>query len=422
MILFRTLLISILGGVDACTSSLDCSYNGGCVNGACICYAGWTGTSCSVFSIDTVNLNSFGYIPAGDSTPLSSRGGTVVYDQTSSTYHMWATEVIKSCGNTAWQANSRVVHATASSPSGPYSKTGVVFPALSFDPKVIREPNGLYIMYFSAEVINGNVNSSTTPCDCTTNTTISSNLFAPKFGECTNDAYALDLKTWVSYTTTPNVDSSWAAPSLLADPVDLNYHSLQMSPHIYADGSLRGLYRMIRACHGKPTEACYLIGTVTASDWINPATYTFSSANIFGLGLYEGEVGQVEPDFYIDSNGIYHALFFDERDGLMAISHAFSSDFSIWNNTGTAFDGEILITNGDTKFFSSCRYPSLVRVSGTPKALLAGCALEEVGQNNYGLTELQAAEASGTLALPLKQAMTLSPTNSPSTAPTTSPR
>lgn len=44
-------LVTVLALAHACTTPLDCSLNGDCVRGACLCDAGWTGASCGALAI-----------------------------------------------------------------------------------------------------------------------------------------------------------------------------------------------------------------------------------------------------------------------------------------------------------------------------------------------------------------------------------
>jgi hypothetical protein len=59
---------------------------------------------------------------------VTTWGGSIVYvpgKSNSSNFHMYAAEMLGSCGLTSWQSNSQVVHAVSSSPLGPWKREGV---------------------------------------------------------------------------------------------------------------------------------------------------------------------------------------------------------------------------------------------------------------------------------------------------------
>jgi len=132
-----------------CRNDEDCSLNGKCqVNGACRCRAAWKGRRCETLNVLPPSRSS-GYRGTDDGHNTSSWGGAVLKDD-AGTYHMWASEMTEHCGIGAWVQNSRIIHATSSSPAGPYIRKDVTWGVFAHEPEVVPGPNGEYIMYFTA--------------------------------------------------------------------------------------------------------------------------------------------------------------------------------------------------------------------------------------------------------------------------------
>jgi hypothetical protein len=111
----------------ACSTDDDCSLNGVCTAGACVCDAGWTSADCSALDL----------LPAGQSSGLhiantSSWGGSVA--PLASSYansgevHLFASLFVN-CGLTSWIHNSLIVHASSQQGlSGTFSVENVSIP------------------------------------------------------------------------------------------------------------------------------------------------------------------------------------------------------------------------------------------------------------------------------------------------------
>ena len=86
--------------------------------------------------------------------------------------------------------------------------------------------------------------------------------------------WSMPLPTYMSYTTTPDVESSWstpvAVPRIQGSPlIDSN-----LSPLIFPNGSLLGLWRN--------DDDRGSIHTVTATDWRNASSYAQHTFDLFG--------------------------------------------------------------------------------------------------------------------------------------------
>ena len=102
-----------------CESALDCSLNGQCQAGSCACSSGWVGERCGTLDLLPVDPAVWGFNPVQGGHNMSSWGGSV--QLVNGTAHMWASRLDNHCGIDSYLLNSRVVHAVAPSPVGPYT-------------------------------------------------------------------------------------------------------------------------------------------------------------------------------------------------------------------------------------------------------------------------------------------------------------
>ena len=141
--LVAVLLFGAVAGANACVDGTDCSLNGVCDEDAarCRCDAAWTGAACDRLVI----LPTDRYWPAaaygGDAQAenISSWGGGVVRDD-DGLYHMWVSEFVDGCGLAAWKNNSRIAHATAKYPTGPFARHDVALGVFSHNVVPLRAP------------------------------------------------------------------------------------------------------------------------------------------------------------------------------------------------------------------------------------------------------------------------------------------
>ena len=122
---------------ELCTDDADCSYNGACDGGACVCRSPWRGTRCEVLVRGAVAASSGYQSPRDPALPVtrtnfSSWGGSVLLGD-DGIYHMYAAEMLNGCGIDYWEPNSRVVHAVAPSPSGPFVYSDEVLAAFAHE-------------------------------------------------------------------------------------------------------------------------------------------------------------------------------------------------------------------------------------------------------------------------------------------------
>jgi hypothetical protein len=284
-----------------CSTALDCGLNGVCRSGKCVCRPAWTGDRCQTLALLPANLSA-GYRHVTESGQnISSWGGSVIWSSEDKLWHMFAAEMLNSCGLTAWACNSQVVHATSpslaqrfvrsepliflggsggSGSSGSTGSTGngvhgvstpanPVQPRFAHEPTVVRGPAGEWVMYWTGcdpAAPAGSPSSCsptfsaghTAPANCTGLGDGSTPPTADVVRKRSND------HTWMAWAPTAN--GPWAQPVVVlkGSGIDSN-----LSPVILQDGSLVGLWRGGL----NSTRPWSTIQRVAASDWKDPASY-----------------------------------------------------------------------------------------------------------------------------------------------------
>lgn len=144
----------------ACATDADCSYNGVCAGGACACDPGWAS---NLDGANTLPLCSFlDFLPSpvsacgpacafhgGPSSldPSWTSWGMSVREEPGGVFHGFVAEMALECGLSAWTRGSQVVHATAPTPLGPFTRTSVVVAPWAHNPQVLRAPDGKYVLF-----------------------------------------------------------------------------------------------------------------------------------------------------------------------------------------------------------------------------------------------------------------------------------
>ena len=138
-----------LGLSATCSSRLDCSLNGACVSGACVCEAAWRGDHCHELSLRTDAPSTLGYHGAEGGVRMSSWGGSI-HRGKSGQYHLIASEIAPGAGMMLWECASRIIHATSADPlTTPFVKQRVLWEQFSHEPRCAFEPLGGLVCYFS---------------------------------------------------------------------------------------------------------------------------------------------------------------------------------------------------------------------------------------------------------------------------------
>merc|ERR1712166_345773 len=105
--------------------------------------------------------------PASDQLFLNhswpSWGGTIVRGTANDShpYHLFAASFANGCGLYGWIRNGIVIHATASTPAGPYTFHDVALPVFQHNPHAVKHPDGTYLLFGI-----GQANNASWECPC----------------------------------------------------------------------------------------------------------------------------------------------------------------------------------------------------------------------------------------------------------------
>jgi hypothetical protein len=211
-----------------CERNTDCSLNGRCIGGKCICRPGWEGHACQKLAVAPVNPEILGLRSTVSGKNASTWGSSVFYDQGTQLWHMWASEMTHNCGMDTWCHNSRIIHATSRAAVGPYTRQDVVFDVFAHEPTVVRDPrNGSFVMFFTGQ--RPAVRKECTVC--ADGVTIQS---CDSGNECSPDTDA----TWMAYARSSN--GPWSEPVIVLNNTGSDTN---LSPVIFPNGSLHAMWR-----------------------------------------------------------------------------------------------------------------------------------------------------------------------------------
>ena len=265
-LLLAAALLSATGTASssACSSPVDCSYNGRCVGGTCHCYPQFQGSACDVFRFEPLAASSPSHTPGlrtvdpATGEQVSSWGGSVLRGDDGK-WHMWAAEMTHGVGIKAWLTNSQVVHAVANEPDSArphqFTRKEVVAPVFAHEPTVARAPTGEFVMFYTTNFAETPGSQCGPPCTCGNNGT--SCLSCPNDQQCTWPDPRSPLSTRMTWSN--STDGPWSKPVLVPAPTagDTNLACL-----IRKNSSL--------VCLGRPG-----LGLMIGSHWRDVKTYTW---------------------------------------------------------------------------------------------------------------------------------------------------
>jgi len=280
------------GGGDSagvCQTDMDCNLNGLCAadSGLCRCDPAWDGPTCGRLAVLPTPADN-GYNVPG----TASWGGNAIYDPATKLYHGFFSEFVLHCGLRSWGCNSRIVHATASTPVGPYAFSDEALPPQAHNAHIARDPvSERYLLY--------HIHTPTKRCGgpayncsihgCTNGTT-------PLALQCPSEGGAVGAANWSVTSGALHTSASLSGPWLgVQGDVGCN----NPSPWIEPDG------QVVRVC----TDG-YRPNVDTAPSFAGP--YTTPSINIScpnlsrGLNGTPGSFHSEDAVLWRDRRGNYH--------------------------------------------------------------------------------------------------------------------
>lgn len=381
-----------LRGGAACISDADCNLNGVCNSNRCACDRGWTGVTCGVLDVQPVQVvdnAAYSGVIWPPTRNMSAWGGNVIPPQTAGgSFELYASEMVNHCGLSTWQKNSRIIHASASSLSGPYKMKGEVMPPFAHNANPIVIPHEPYKGHYAVFHVGfgssmgslSKCNNGTTPNGVGHEEPEVANSCKPVHPE------PIPLKKSISVPHAESPAGPWAfetqtcvGPNLSSD-VGGCPHFSNAAPLILANGTTLLLHS---GCPGWQQSGLNL---AIAPQWTGPfrpakgqnAWYTPSIETI--SQTHPG--GCTDPFFWLDPRGRYHSLFHCHWTEGDAGGHAFSNDGLRWTTSATRPWSEVItLSDGTSITYEQRQRPHLVlnndgvagvSPSGSPAALVTG--------------------------------------------------
>ena len=318
-----------------CESTLNCSLNGACTNGACVCTMGWTGARCGSLDLLPVDRSVLGFNPMRDGRNMSSWGGSVV--AVNGTWHMYASRFDNHCGVNSYLLNSRVVHAESSSSAlGPYTEVDSVLDAFAHEPAVARAPDGRLALITVHGPLNGFAE-----CQCIDGSTV-------RGCGCNNSCHPAQPVLSISASPYGPWNSTQVPP-----PVGPNSTAGHMeNPSIWINEKTGELWGMSRGGGV----------SVYASNWSDYATWTHVTDSVLS-----GSPDVEDPVMWMDDSGNFHALTHLLQGphfcyGILCFVgvHQYSLDGINWLFGGVAYTNNVSFIDGSSILLTRRERPHIV--------------------------------------------------------------
>lgn len=363
----------------ACSSSLDCSLNGECMSGSCVCDSGWTGPACSDLLLAETDPR-WGHAWADNS---SSWGGLPLRAD-DGTYHLFYSQFVRGCGLFEWSTNSRIVHAKSPFLNGPFSDVNVVEPAFSHNAQAMRAPDGTWVVFYigcgQGESIRDCGGSSADSLPLAPRTSPPrppgwnpSRWCRPIGKEALGEGY-------VTYTSAPSPDGPWtplARPAIEGSNDTRRWDTLitNPAPWVLKNGSI------VLGLSGDNGSAGKCIGVARADSWNS----TFQADT--DVAARGGE----DPFLWVTPRGDTHVIYHDVS-GTSNGGHAFAPAVTPtqWTiGTHTLYTGDVRWANGTNATVFDRERPKLAfDVNGSPAALFNGIAVYRDGRSFTAVTRI----------------------------------
>eukprot|EP01059_Diplonema_ambulator_P036181 TRINITY_DN8925_c0_g1_i1.p1 TRINITY_DN8925_c0_g1~~TRINITY_DN8925_c0_g1_i1.p1 ORF type:complete len:399 (+),score=61.65 TRINITY_DN8925_c0_g1_i1:39-1199(+) len=361
-----TAWLTLTVAVHCCSTDTDCSLNGLCTNGSCVCDAAWSGGDCGVLRLlPTPKAN-------GIRNSTSTWGGSAHHDAASGKWYMFASEFINDCGLNNWSPNSRVIRTVSTTgPLGPYAFDGEVLPTFHHNPQVRRTSNGSYVMYVIGRDCNktSDCTNGPSPAPVTTPCPIPGDMGPPNMESGITAYFAQTLTspwTEIGQVLGSNAKEDWDADT--TNP----------GPYLHPNGSVLLMYR---GC-GYYCSGGEKIGLAVADSYTSVSYERLNKAHSLCDTCYNED-----PYVWQDTRGNYHALLhnlgpnggFDcheaggEYRSCDMGTHAFSSDGFSWTFSKTVpFNTTVAWSDGSSVVLHRRERPQLIVENGAPQYLING--------------------------------------------------
>lgn len=253
------------------------------------------------------------------------------------TYHLFVTEMRYGCHLDAWQHDSSVVHATSSTPAGPYAKQEVVLLPEAHNPATVQLPDGRLAIFH----IGAGDNSS--------------------FANCTGLGVASPPRpARSSSSNSGGVVHVAPGPAGPWTPLPLGLGCNNPAPMVHPN---KTLYLI---CNGGGFTL-YRSESIDAARW---TAVTRLPPSPRGAGIFE------DPFLYLDGRGHFHVLAhaWNHSDNNAISGHYYSMDGLSWGvQTQQPFGNTAQLTDGSVLHMKTRERPKLLfNTAGQPSHLFSG--------------------------------------------------
>ena len=380
---------------EGCKIDEDCSLLGRCdaATSTCKCDAGWRGADCGELEL----------LPAAPSSGynLTAQGistwGANIFpvhgseDGDGDEWHMLASEFENKCGIDHWSPNSAIVHATSTSgAAGPYKRQSVAVIPFAHNPKVVRAPDGTWLMYTIGVQLPA---SDLFNCSQEAGSAIR--------GEYTDPAQSgrhysgLDASTNLPpgrnpgnresnvtlYTSATSLAGPWERYGVVLGPDfegTWDEDTSNPSPWVFSNGTVLLMYRGC-VVHGGGCDKEY-IGIASAPSWKGPYRRLGGGQPILPT------VPAEDPSLWVDRRGHYHFLMHYIPDAELVARHAFARSYGgPWSirESSIPYNSTVAFNDGSVVTFEKRERPHLVwDDNGNPTHLVTGVVIPS-GQHGY---------------------------------------
>lgn len=376
-----------VGGGRACRSSLDCSLNGDCERGQCVCDPAWSASAdCSALSFQPV-AKTKGAAPGYYNDTEASWGGNIIKSDDGN-YYLIHAQFAHHCGiysapqGGGWTNNSFVARSVSVTgrPEGPYRFQEEILPPFAHNPEIHRDADGTYVVFFiggwNTTVGTCNVTGTSItdaigtenenraehhpppapPCTALNwNKTCGPGMPGPNGDLCGRCSAGLNCGCGISVATSRSLSGPWAIESLrITDQwSSAEVYCTHTNPTVQILPN--GTYVMAfnaGMCYGKE-----MIGTaVSHRGWRGPWQLLGRNAvlrNSDDDTPYTSE----DPMLWLSHRG-WHLL--THSYGRSISSYAYSEDGAVWTVSPSApYNWTIDYTDGTSANLSKCERPKL---------------------------------------------------------------
>eukprot|EP01062_Namystynia_karyoxenos_P061550 TRINITY_DN538_c0_g3_i1.p1 TRINITY_DN538_c0_g3~~TRINITY_DN538_c0_g3_i1.p1 ORF type:complete len:414 (+),score=135.02 TRINITY_DN538_c0_g3_i1:75-1244(+) len=257
------LLPALRAAAAPCSSDADCHMAGRCAAGSCRCEKGWGGPDCGQLQLGgSGRCGTWGLCMHGEMDNVATWGGEAVQGDDGK-WHLYVAAFPNSTLD-SWLWKSRVLHAVADAPQGPYvgkdyalgprgPRTDSYWDSLTqHNPAVQRAPDGTYLLYYMGD--SQHANSSADTFDC--------------HSGAENQPACMQR---VGLATAPSPEGPWKrrdAPILPPGPPGQwdDLFTTNPTPHVFPNGSVLLVYK----ARSLEDQSVMSTGAAFAEHWEGP--------------------------------------------------------------------------------------------------------------------------------------------------------